>query len=594
MANKRALLGGQSVKVENRSGFDKSRLNILTTKVGTITPLVKQLLLPGDFSLKLNLNAELPPLATNAYLRSHLKVEAFTVPMRLCYGGFESWFCGKEIWDSASNSFVRAKLPNYFYDYSLDKYSNGDPDAGSYVDMDGSPGGLLDFFGVRLNLSDRSDEYGLPSSSINYYDDNPYVLEVGDTDIETKGLRLNIFPFVSYALIYDHWYRNKLIQRPLFAPIDSFDSSSRENYRVAHLPFSSFRSIRQVQSFYKYATLPANNFNVSSVLISDELLDGSRLGELRQRNYGDDYFTTAKPSAQEGNPIVVNTAGNQFTISALRMQNALQEFAEVNQLASPDFVQTNKARYGVAPSSGVAQKPVLVGSADFPFYTRGIANQYGNDSTPGSGNPWINDGVIGAEAGRASAQGREFVCKGSVNEPSYLMVLVTFVPEANYGQGISHDMEIFTQEGSLVDLPVGLLEHVGNEPIMSREINPSTQIGTDVFGYNQRYLWHKAGQVNEVHGLFRAGMDLQAFIPQRVFSVNQLSPQISSDFLKIGVNDLDNVTAVSGDLSEYGIMIDSAIELFVSEPLSESVLPALANPAVEHGRSVYLKSGGNL
>ena len=89
MANKKALLGGAQIKVENVSGFDKSRFNGFTAPLGASVPMAKQLMIPGRFKLSVKLSAQLPPLATDAFLRTHLKVEAFLVPMRLCYGGFE-------------------------------------------------------------------------------------------------------------------------------------------------------------------------------------------------------------------------------------------------------------------------------------------------------------------------------------------------------------------------------------------------------------------------------------------------------------------------------------------------------------------------
>lgn len=105
-------------------------------------------------------------------------------------------------------------------------------------------------------------------------------------------------------------------------------------------------------------------------------------------------------------------------------------------------------------------------------------------------------------------------------------------------------------------------------------------------------MWHKAGALNEVHGLFRSGASLGSFIPQRLGVNGQFPTQINSSFLKVASTDLDNVTAVSGAISQYGVMVDSAISLFVSEPLGESVMPSLADPASEHGKSVYVSRGG--
>lgn len=585
MANKKSLLNGVSVKVEHRSGFDKSRFHALTTGVGTITPIAKQLMIPGSFNLRINLNAKLPPLAADAYLRTHLKVEAFFVPMRLCYGGFESWFCGKEMYDTSTGSFVRAKLPRFALVPGA-IYPFDDADGAPLGPKWCGPSSLLRYLGVRYNSTNTTRaafEQG------NWFDPNAE-FNVGVDTYEADYL--NIFPMVSYWLIIDEWYRNKLVQKPLFAPHDTFQSG-RDAFKVAHLPYSSFKDIRTVLSNYDdfRASVPAPVQTDLSGFLSDSLLDGSHLLDLRQRNYGDDYFTVASPNAQEGNPVQVSTAGGAFTISALRMQNALQEFAELNQYASPDFVQTMSARYGSAPSSGVAQKPVLLGSADFPMFTKGVET-----SSPVSGgntyrNPFIDASLVGATAGKAYANGQDFVCSGKVDEPGYLMVLASLVPEANYATGVDHDMRLFTEEGSIVDLPVGALEHVGNEPIFRDEVDASQ--AHLPFGYVQRYLWHKAGQTNQISGLFALGESLQAFIPQRSFNEAEsgVAIGISSDFLRIEKDDLDGVAAVNAGISAFGVQIDSNIELFVSEPLSESALPALSNPAIEHGRNVYLKAG---
>ena len=81
------------VNVPKLSGFDKSHQNLLTTKCGTITPIMIDELIPGSkVHLKLALSASLPPLASETFMRCSVKVEAFFVPFRLLAGSFESWF----------------------------------------------------------------------------------------------------------------------------------------------------------------------------------------------------------------------------------------------------------------------------------------------------------------------------------------------------------------------------------------------------------------------------------------------------------------------------------------------------------------------
>lgn len=570
MARKNALLGGVQLKVENMSGFDKSRYNAFTAPLGAIVPMVKQLLLPGFAKLSVKVSATLPPLASDAFLRTHLKLEAFFVPLRLCYGGFQSWFAGERIYNTTYSSYRTAALPRL---KCLGNYTDGSGvshvvAAGAFDAVFG-PHTLMDYFGVKYQMGSgmvTPPQWSNPTGS-NYN----YSL-------------FNIFPFIAYQLCYDHWYRNKLIEQPCFCQSD-FDQATNLYAAgpASQLPWISSSNIKD---FVVDMT--------SSDPIGSIPLRNGRLLELRKRNYGYDYFTTALPSAQDGNPMSVNTSGGSFTISALRMQNALQEFAEKNQVCGPDYIQVCRARYGKAPSSQVVQRPVLLGSADFPMFTSGVEQSAPFDSSSTqTNNPFEG---LGARFGRAHAEGSEFVCDVDADEPGYLMVMCSLVPDANYAMGVSHDMRMFTLAGSLVDLPCAELERTGMEPIMTEELAEDNydipSASRPVFGYQPRYMWHKAGQVNEVHGLFRKGASLESFIPQRSgYNGNQFS-QINTNFLKVQPTDLDNIMAVSGSLSQYGVMIDSAISLFVSEPLGESVMPSLVDPAAEHGHSVYVKRGG--
>ena len=58
------------VKVQKKSGFDKSHMNLLTTQVGTLTPILVDEVIPNEtVNLKVNLSASLPPLASETFMR---------------------------------------------------------------------------------------------------------------------------------------------------------------------------------------------------------------------------------------------------------------------------------------------------------------------------------------------------------------------------------------------------------------------------------------------------------------------------------------------------------------------------------------------
>ena len=93
------------VKVQERSPFDKSFRNLLTTKCGTLTPLLCDEVIPNTtVNLKLAMNCTLPPLASETFMNVNLKAEAFFVPHRLLFFGFEEWIQGNTDVDFGTSS----------------------------------------------------------------------------------------------------------------------------------------------------------------------------------------------------------------------------------------------------------------------------------------------------------------------------------------------------------------------------------------------------------------------------------------------------------------------------------------------------------
>lgn len=82
------------LKVVPKSSFPgKMHFNRGTAKVGSLVPLLIDELIPNTtVDIKQALNVSLPPLASDTFMSVDYCVEAFFVPMRLLYKGFESWF----------------------------------------------------------------------------------------------------------------------------------------------------------------------------------------------------------------------------------------------------------------------------------------------------------------------------------------------------------------------------------------------------------------------------------------------------------------------------------------------------------------------
>lgn len=549
------------VKVPNRSGFDKTHRNSGTMTCGTITPILFDEVVPSTrLSLRLPITVQLPPLASDTYMNLKLKVEAFFVPMRLLCKSFEDFFSDNAPYEGAmgSTGIYTDLVPRVPYFVT----------GSGYIST--GPGSLADYLGVRS-----------------------FDAQVG---------ALNALPFAAYHLVYQEWYRNPRVQKAPFVP--ALGAASAVRQKIYSMPSTYFADSTSAASLYQGYISPAISFSS----VSDTLLnDGVSIFALRQRNFGQDYFTGARLTAQQGPAVTVDTAvvpdpvtaGDQtrMTISALRAANSLQMFKERNMLPSSRYIDQVKARYGATLSDGVAQRPICIGTGSYDVLSTGISQTASAGTGTGSVNPFDS---VAAQYGRAYASGSDFIIKDfTANEPGYILVNATLVPEVTYNTGLDRMFLRYTGPGSITDMANNLLQNVGDQPVYQWELagNSGTYFN-HIVGYQDRFadFMYKS---NSVHGLLSASgvtpgsPSLSSFVLQRGFT--GASPlDLSSAFLEIPKNFLDPVFAVSSGVSGFSAWYDAMLQYKVSMPLAEFSIPSLQDPAYEHGQTISLRRNGQI
>lgn len=538
------------VKVPKPSGFDMSYQNLLTAPVGTLVPIHFKEVIPNtQGKTRIAVSASLPPLASDTFMRCSLKLEAFFVPSRLLNGSYEEWLTGSTVRGPMTGDEITPELP----------YVVVTPTAsGSSIITD--PGSLADYLGYKAATS---------------YVSAP------------EPISLSLLPFLGYQLIYDSWYRNALIQKPLFyKSVGPVSTSAYNSICADFLPSATFTSTSNQTLF-----APSAPLIVSSVIAARyKFSDGSTVFDLRQRNFGADYFTIATTSPQKGSAqalsftVDTSTGDGSFTVAALRAVNSMQQFAERNQLVGPRMVDYCAGQYGAHLSDAVAQRPVLLGAGSYEVYSKGIYQN--SESATSTNNPF--SGVTGAEFGSARASGGDFVFDYDCQEPGYIYVLASLVPRATYSTGLARVLTRYTQSGSQTDMANPILQNVGNQPIYQYELTGAYISSNPIFGYTERYADWKTRQ-DELHGLLRDGQSLDAFALQRGFYNNT---SISDSFLQIPRTYLDQVAAASYNISDYGVWIDSYIDDKCVMPLDRYAIPSLQDPAYEHGKTVMTQRGG--
>lgn len=370
----------------------------------------------------------------------------------------------------------------------------------------------------------------------------------------------NVLPFVAYHLVWQSWYRDSLLQVECFRQPSSVDNPTSGAMSLPYLTYSGD----------------------SPVTLSRNLADGVSLFSLRQRNFARDYFTNAKLNPQSGTPatLAFNVAENQgsFTISSLRAVNSLQLWMERNNLAGSRYIDQIRSHYGVTPSDAIMDRPVYLGSHSFDIYNKGVYQTGGSDQS--TNNPL---GGIGAKFGSSmGVSDSSLVDSFQATEFGFIMVLASIVPDATYGSGIRRYLDYQV----VSDFANPILSAVGDQAIKVKELSVDALDGDADFGYTQRYSEYKF-MLGEVHGEIQDGGTLQSFALQRTF---EGSPELSSSFIEIPTTYMDQVTAVTAEMSRVGAWAHTYFNYKKSSVLPAYSIPTLGDPKDTH--TEVINNGG--
>lgn len=534
------------VEVQKRNGFDVSHRASGTATCGTLIPVLSKFLIPStEFNLDAVMQVDFPPFATDFKGRINAAIECFWIPRRLAFAGW------KQMIKQGVNGSVR-----------LPWLINGREDEGSDFIFDSGnvgPATLADYLGISPKL-------------------------------EQAGPISEAIPFINYGLVYNYWYRNKNVQQELFSE-DITDNLGMVSW--VNRCLVSYNS-----TFVEPYELSIGVVDKISYSYDDDLpavplwLDDISLISLRQRNYPKDYFTAAFPNARVDatKQVKISTEGDAFDISQFRVANACTLFVERYMMAGSDYDDIMYANYGIRPSDAAVNHPLYLGRIKSTVYNRYVDNNTaGTPEAAGeySRNPLSN--VLGGAGARGNVAERgNLVRNFTTTEHGHLLCLFSIWPEAQYNEGIRRDVQFV----DITHIPWPLLQSVGYDKIYKNEIFAAglSQAGDgfDAFAYAERYAWYKF-EKDHVNGLLRPSANLDTFALQRVFDS---VPQFGSQFLQVGLQDMDNVFAVSQEDSGFACWYEIYFTFHMSTPLAAYCIPTLGEP--KDARTVWIDNGGHM
>lgn len=568
MSHSSKLFEQHKVQIKNKSGFDLAHSNFLTQTCGTLTPVCTMPVLPGDsVSLGFMSQIKLPPMATSFYGRVDYRLEAFFVPYRILWGGWENFYT-QPIADPYG---VTVDRPHFLPNMKL-------PMLGSDLLKNLGRGSLADYLGLK----------GIKPNSSDVVAGTTYPVYLK-----------NILPLVAYHKIYDDWYRNANIQKPVFVRHNSYDL----NNGLSGLPYVSTTvtvanapntpTDGELNPDVSDSNMPLTSIGFSGLpygklAVSPTFADGSSLFSLRQRNWSKDYFTTATLYPQQsgttaGASISATTPAEgdstQFTISQIRQANILQKWLERNNIAGSRYADQIRATFGVLPSDAMLDRAIFLGGSSFGIYTNSIAQSVNSDKGQ-STNPY--SGTAGSDSGQTSGFGKDsLIDKFTATEHGLIMVIGSIVPHATYSTGSSRMFAM----SSYGDIPNPMFEGLGQESILTAELAPLGfgPVDDTVFGYVDQYAWCKYMN-DEVHGLLVDGENLESFALQRSFTSG--SAKLDSSFISIPTDYLDQVLAVKQAGSGFSAWANMYFDVKKISLLSQYTIPTLGEPKNTHTEDI--------
>ena len=395
----------------SRSKFLRSSQHKTSMKLGEITPIYLDEVLPGDtrkidMAALVRMNTPVAPIMDNIYIDYY----AFFCPNRLLWTHWKE-FMGENNTSAGIYTGTEYTIP------MRDIYANG------------------------ISSGSLGDHLGLP-----------IVPDYGGS------LSVSVLPIRMYRLIYNEWFRDQNLISPIGVNLaDSANSNDNHgqallkaakvsDYFTRALPYAQKgapvtiplgTSAPVTAGGYKVnAQTWMDNSEVGHVKLGLGDYDGSKFGYIQ----ADDSAGT--PYAEVGGSVTSTIGGSLVadlssataaTINTLRFAFQYQKMLEKDALYGTRYWEILNAHFGVQAPDASLQRPELLGhfrqdiNIDQVIQTTGI-----NQSTPASNS-------LGQTAAISVTGKKGSLVTKSFTEHGYIMILAVARHDQTYGQGVSRD-----------------------------------------------------------------------------------------------------------------------------------------------------------
>nr|CAI9750915.1 major head protein [Microvirus sp.] len=514
-----------------RSVFKRDSGHQTTTNLGTFTPIYIDEMVPGDtFKIKTSMVARMTSLTRPIFGNINMDIYYFFVPMRLI------WKHWKEFNGENNTNAWTKDAPSYSI-----------PQITAPKETGWEKGTL-------------ADHLGLP--------------------IKKYGFTVSALPFRALTLIYNEWFRDENVQRPML--FDDGDTGGMGTNGKTYSDMIKGGICPQVNKYHDYFTSalpapqkgdpvtvslagqaplntrPANDENNVTFISGNELAWKTNKPTAGGNTYGD--IGTGGPALAGKSPLdsQASTTNNVtiigtnmyadltnvsvITINALRTAFQIQKILEADARSGTRYVEILKQRFGVTCPDYRLQRPEYLGGKRTPIMIQQVAQTSETTANSPQGNLTAYS--------QTNDSSESFVY--SAQEFGYVIGIAVARQEHVYSQGIN---KMWSRK-TIYDFYQPKLANIGEQPILKKEIfytDRGSAVNEQVFGYQEAWAEMRY-KPNMVTGMLRPDLGAQGLENYSIADKYTNAPTISEEFTLETPDYLDRALAVDHTKADQFIL----------------------------------------
>lgn len=358
------------------------------------------------------------------------------------------------------------------------------------------PGDLADYLGVPTNVE--------PTAFVN-------------------DIKVNALPFAAYSLVWFEYYRDQnMIPVPNnwhngFVPLND-----GQNFGDPMSPFNKLRLQRRAwEHDYFTSALPwaqkGDPVTIpGDIVLKDNLNDMVNFQKAVDVHHNDGSGSIKADAGSQGRltddggPTWIDPNGSLEsggTINELRRAFKLQEWLEKAARGGSRYAEWLRVMFGVVSPDSRLQRPEYIFGTKAPVVISEVLNTTGTLDLPQGNMAGHGVSVTGGNYGK-------YYCQ----EHGFIVGIMSIIPKNSYMNSIEK-MWYKTQHPT--DYFFSSFANIGEQSILANEITPyyeDSQLNSTVFGYIPRYAEYRFKQ-NRICGDFRT--NLKYWHQARIFDTNQ-------------------------------------------------------------------------